>query len=177
MLDEKSRTEVTGSVRIGQIIIASLAMGVTMFGGFVLLSRGAGEPGAGMLTTVALGAAAASIVLSLLLSHFTARSGIRRVAAGTWQPTNKQGPAPETDAGRLAAVFQTKTIIGAAALEGMCFLSLFAYMQEHHYSTLLAAAVLFCGLLAHFPTTGRVTDWIEQQLRRIDEERQFSPRA
>jgi hypothetical protein len=91
------------------------------------------------------------------------------------QPGNKQGPAPETDAGRLAAVYLSKTIVGAAVLEGVSFLALWAYMLERHSATLVAAGVLLGGLLCCFPTTGGLSDWIEQQLRRMEEERSAPP--
>jgi hypothetical protein len=176
MLDEKARSEVMGIVRTSQIIVLTLVAGVTVFGGFVWQSRGAGQPAAGVLTPLALGAALVGIPLSLLLAQFVARSGVRSVAAGTWKTANPQGPAPATDAGRLAGVYQTKTIAGAAILEGVGFLTLFAYMQERQTTTLVAAGVLLGGLLCYCPTAGRLSDWVDRQLRRMKEEREFSPR-
>ena len=67
-----------------------------------------------------------------------------------------------------------KMIIGAAFLEGPAFLALIAYMIEGHVVSLAIAAVMLLGLMAHFPTVGRVETWVEHQLGRVEYERQFS---
>jgi hypothetical protein len=81
---------------------------------------------------------------------------------------------PDSDAGKLVMVYQTKMIVAAALLEGGCFLALYAYMTERQWPSLTMAAFLLLCMLAHFPTLDRVEAWIDEQLRRVEEQRQLS---
>ena len=67
----------------------------------------------------------------------------------------------------------SKLVIAAALLEGPCFLALFAYLNEGHTASLAVAGICLLGILARFPTAGRLTDWLERQLQLIREEQQF----
>lgn len=163
-------------VRTAQIIVAALVMGVVSFGVVVVSGIAGGQGGQGnTLTLLAVGFAAADLVLCLLVPQLLAAAQRRKIAAGTWGSTSapSQGPAPDTDTGKLAIVYQTKLIIGAAMLEGGCFLALLAYMLERQLPSLVVAGVLLLALLAHLPTYGRVEAWIEEQLRRVEEDRRF----
>ena len=78
-------------------------------------------------------------------------------------------PAPE--AGNLLAIFQRKTIVGAAMLDGGAFFAAITYMVEGGPVSLLVAVVLWLGIAAHFPTSSRVTGWIDRQLEWLEQER------
>ena len=173
MLDEKSRQQIAPAVRTAQIILGALAAGVLTFAVLVLVVF-KGEPQANnTLTTVAVAFGVVDLVLSFLVPSLVAANARRRIADGTWQASQNQGPLPDTDAGKLAMVYQTKMIIGAALLEGGCFLALYAYMSEGHWPGLTVAALLLICLLAHFPTSDRMETWIDEQLRRNREEQMF----
>jgi len=176
MLDEKTRQQFDTMVLTSQIILAAMAMGVVMFGGIVMFAIRRGEPPEGnILSMLAVIVGGANLVLCLVVPSFIAAANRRKIAAGLWASSDRQSKVPPTDFGKLVVVYQMKMIIGAALLEGACFLALIAYMRERQVSSLLVAAVLLAALLAHFPTRGRVEGWIEDQLRRVEEERQFSP--
>ena len=175
MLDEQSKQQLAATVRTAQIILAALAMGVVMFGLVVVFGMPGGQEGKGnTLTLLAVCFAGADLVLCLLVPNLVVAAQRRKLAAGTWQAAPSRGPVPDTDAGKLAMIYQVKMIIGAAMLEGGCFLALTAYMVERQVPSLVMAAVLLVSLLAHFPTYGRVEAWVEEQLRRVEEERRFS---
>jgi len=78
------------------------------------------------------------------------------------------------DLARLWYVYMTKTIIGAALLEGAAFFAIIGYMLDNSPVELVCAVVLIVGTAAHFPTVDRVCRWIESQMRLIDEQRQMS---
>lgn len=175
MFDEQSKQQVAVTVRTAQIILAALVMGVVMFGVVVLFGMPGGQAAQGSaLTLLAVCFAGVDLVLCLLVPNLIAAVHRRKLAAGTWQAAPSRGPVPDTDAGKLAMIYQVKMIIGAAMLEGGCFLALFAYMLERHLPSLVMAAVLLVALLAQFPTYGRVEAWIEEQLRRVEDERRFT---
>jgi len=174
MLDTQAKQQLAVMVRTAQIIVGALVMGVLTFGVVVVsgLAGGGGAQG-NTLTLLAVGFAAAALVLCLLVPNLFASAQRRKIAAGTWGSTSAPGPAPDSDAGKLAMLYQTKLIIGAAMLEGGCFLGLVAYMLERQWPSLAMAGVLLLALIAHLPTYGRVEAWIEDQLRRVQEDRRF----
>jgi hypothetical protein len=175
MLDEQAKQQLAATVRTAQIILAALAMGVVTFGVVVVFGMPGGQGGQGStLTLLAVCVAGADLVLCLWVPNLVAAANRRKIAAGTWQSAANRGPVPDTDAGKLAMIYQVKMIVGAAMLEGGCFLALSAYMLERQVPSLVAAAVLLVALLAHFPMYGRVEAWIEEQLRRVEDERRFS---
>jgi hypothetical protein len=175
MFAEQARQQIAATVRTAQIILATLATGVVMFGMVVVFVVPGGQAGNGnTLTLLAVCFAGADLVLCLWVPNLVVAAQRRKIAAGTWQAAPSRGPDLDTDSGKLAMIYQTKMIIGAAMLEGGCFLALMAYMMERQVPSLLMAAVLLAALLAHFPTYGRVEVWVEEQWRRVEEERRFS---
>ena len=98
------------------------------------------------------------------------------IARGQWTPPTQAFPAavPPDDAGKLLFVFQSKLLIGAALLESAAFFAGIAYMLEGTTLALLLA-ILFALLVAlQFPTRFSVEQWLDQQLRLLEEERQAS---
>src|SRR5581483_670179 len=62
------------------------------------------------------------------------------------------------------AVYQTRTIVGAALLEGGAFFLLVAYMAEGAPWVLVVAAVLWIAMAwLHFPTRDKVEAWVTDQ--------------
>lgn len=174
MSDERSQQQLDGIVRTSQILLAALAMGIVMFAGVVLFAIPGDKPAEGrLLSVIAIAIGATNLVLCLVVPGFIAAANRRKIAAGNWPAAERPEFGAQTDFGRLAMVYQVKMIIGAALLEAGCFLALCAYMIERQVSSLAVTAVLLAALLAHFPTHGRVAGWIEDQLRRVEEERKF----
>ena len=177
-IDEQAQAEIGRIAQTLKIIVFALASGVFAFA-MVVLFQGLPDPQVplGMLTLISLFFAFGAIAASMVVPRVIATTMVRQIAEGK-SPASSGGTsnsiAPETTAGKLAAVYPTKTIIACALLEGAAFFALVALMFEGHIVALVLAAVLFIAILLHFPTTGRVTDWVERQLRFLDEQRHLS---
>ncbi|HVX60236.1 MAG TPA: hypothetical protein VHC19_06540, partial [Pirellulales bacterium] len=63
--------------------------------------------------------------------------------------------------------------IAVAILEGAAFFLVVAYQLERNPLALAVAIPLIIVIAAHFPTPARVAEWVERQLRRLDEDRQL----
>ena len=114
-----------------------------------------------------------SIPLRLFVPGLVVRSSCQRIADGTWTSGHRQPHMriPETDEGKLTAVFLTKTIIGAAILEGGAFANLIAFMLEGQVYSLVLAVLLPVRHSARLPHTYRLSEWLDTQLRRLKEVR------
>ena len=55
-------------------------------------------------------------------------------------------------------------------LEAPAFANLIAYMIEGQMLSVVLTASLLLGILLGFPTAGRVTAWVDDQQRLIEEE-------
>ena len=175
MLDEQSQREVNSVSKTTSIIVFSLCSGVIAFGGYVLFLHKAQQPPAiGILTYACLGLAGMAAISSFVLPRILARSGKVQLAAGKLNYRGEGTPDVQTDAGKLALVYQQTTIIGCALLEGAAFFALFARMTEGHLVSLIVAGVMLIGIAGHMPLGGRLSSWVETQLRTIEEEKNFS---
>jgi len=112
--------------------------------------------------------------MCLVVPRLIVAANLRQIADGTWRPQNSQMRIPDTDAGKLGADYQMKTIVSAALLEGASFFALVAHMIEGHMISLVVAGILLLGVLSLFPTTGRVEGWMEEQQRLVEEQRQLT---
>ncbi|MGD9857932.1 MAG: hypothetical protein AB7U20_23555 [Planctomycetaceae bacterium] len=135
-------------VRVLQIITGALVMGVVMFAAIAGLAAGAlsGPPSGVIVSGVAVVLAAASFVMHLIVPPVIAKQ------AG--HATDTQG---------LYGVYQTKTIVGLAILEGAAFFNIVAAMIENNWWSLAIAGGLVFWMLALFPTQTRVAHWVEAQ--------------
>ena len=175
ILDQQSQTEVYATIRTLRIIVFALCNGILLFALYLLfLHERPSDASIGMLTYLCLGFAALQAVLCFVLPRFIASMQRSRIAAGTWTMQGQNVPSVETDAGKLAAVYQITTIVGGALLEGAAFFALVAYMIEGHFAALAAAAAMLIGVALHFPIGNQLSDWVERQLELIEEEKRFS---
>ena len=155
MLDDTAQAEIIAITRTTRIIVFALCMGVVTFGVVAVMSAPQ-QPAAGTLTYASLGFAGLAGVLSLTIPQVVIRSGRRKVASGNWGSASRTPIPLETDPGKLAAGFQTATIVGCALLEGAAFFALLAHMTEGHLLSLVAAGALLVGIALHFPLGDRV---------------------
>jgi hypothetical protein len=133
-----------------------------------------------IITWLAVACAAISLPLSFVLPSQIAAGMRRSVAAGTWMaPTRLDGPggplgpdALQSDAAKLAVVYQTYFIVGAAIIEGVAFFATAAYIVEKSPIALGLALLLLGALAVRFPTRTRVGLWIEQQQELLMRDRQ-----
>jgi hypothetical protein len=73
----------------------------------------------------------------------------------------------------LAVIYQTRTIIAAALLEGAAFFATVAYLIEHKPITLYVAIALAFLILAHIPTLSRFESWLDSESTSIEQMRQM----
>jgi hypothetical protein len=167
------------TTRVLQIIVFALVTGLVTFLGVVLFlhaqPKPARNPGAVLpvITVVAFTIAVVLAPLSLIIPRLVSDAARKQIAAGKWAPGNAPaGVTATTDAGRLAVVYQTQKIIGAAMTEGPAFLALIAYMLESTSAALGLALFLIVGVALRFPQRAQVQQWIDDQLGRLDMDRQ-----
>jgi hypothetical protein len=164
-----------------QIIVVALCIGALSFTGIAVLLRMTGNMQGGsaneILTPIAICGAVLAFFASWTLPAIAIKRGRRNIAKGRYSlPQAPGGPLHHSlanlgDAGLLYMVYQTKTIIAAALLEGAAFFNNIAYMLEGNLITLIAALLLVAAVAAMFPSATRIADWIESQLRLMREEK------
>ncbi|HET6879379.1 MAG TPA: hypothetical protein VFI31_04465 [Pirellulales bacterium] len=167
-------------VRVLRIIVTAITLGPLVYLGVVLfaLPPGGGAAGVGQLsfTYLACGMAVVSVAAWAIAPSVVARKLRRQIAAGTWPPPGQNETslaAPSSDAGKLCAVYQVRTIIAIAILEGAAFFLVFAYQQHRDPWALGVAVLLMVMIAAHLPTRARVAEWVERQLLGLEEDRQL----
>lgn len=187
MRERPWQDDVGRQVRTLAIIVAALVSGPLTFLAVVLVIRGGDKaPQGGMpwFTYTALAVAGVCVLMRLTIPPGIVAGARRKILSGQYNPAARvTGPhrrqleaffARTGDAGRLIIVYMTTTILGAATLEGAVLLLLIAHLIDGQVVTLACAAGILLALAAHFPWRARVFLWIEGQLRRLDEERQFN---
>lgn len=146
--------------RMSQIIVGALMMGVVMFGVVVLVvvnpgaAGGAKPPQQPILTWMAAGMAAVMLGTRAVVPGVIA-------SVATKQALASGGDLRES----LAPVYQTKTIIGNAMLEGAAFFGLVSYLIEHNWISLCAAGAMLVVMAATFPSQGQFEQWVDQTRR------------
>jgi hypothetical protein len=174
MLDEKSQAEVNVVSRSTRIIVFSLCAGIVAFGAFVLFVYGTRDDAtAGLITYMSLVVAGVQAIVCVIVPRMIVVGHRQQIAAGTWKAQANALDATDTDAGKLAVVYRTTTIIGCALLEMAAFLALITYLMEGHVATLIAALLMLIGVALHVPLGDRVTVWVENQLQIIEDDRRF----
>ena len=82
-----------------------------------------------------------------------------------------QAPANPVDGDQFLTVFQQKTIIESALVEGAAFFNLIAFLTVGEWWSLGIAGVLLAVLLVPFPTYDRVENWVRYQLELLELEK------
>ncbi len=173
-MEQHDSVNLDGILRTNQIIIGALVMGIVVFLVILLVVFGARvEPldGQAMISFVMAGFAANLLIIRLIAPALIVNSVRGKIAAGTWDPShgNPQFQVASTDEGKLLQLFQTKTIVGAAILEGAAFGNLVAFLLEGQVYTLVIAVLFALGILVSFPTRNGLAEWLDNQLRRMKE--------
>jgi hypothetical protein len=165
-------------IMVLRIIVASLAVGVVVFG-VVAVSQNLGKQhGLGthfdVISVFMLLFGVAVLIVGLVLPSLVFRQA--KVAPQMAAQYAVHGP----DAARALGVMgriQTATIAGSAVFEGGAFANLFAYMTTAELLNLIMAGILLLGILARFPLPGACARRIEDELRRQNEEASLKPVA
>ena len=106
------------------------------------------------MTQIGLGLGFVALVAQSVVGRAVEADGVRRWASGG-EP-----------ASALAGVFQVRTIISVAILEGAAFANLMFYMVlEHSPWSLAMAGLLVAAIATKFPTAGGIADWCTRRAR------------
>lgn len=170
MLDESQREQLKPLVRVMQIIVGALAIGIVNFEFVALWIVMSGEDPAvnpPRMTYAAIGAAVIAFFASALLPMFLAGPMKRQIA------TAQAVTGAKPDLRRYVGVYQTLLIIRCAILEGAAFFCLVGFMVEHHIAGPIAATLLLLAILVQFPTLSRLESWIETELVAADQLQQL----
>jgi hypothetical protein len=169
-----------------RIIVVALATGVVAFAvtAIVIRVQQAVAPAndtAELLTTLGIVAAPVAFLLSRFVPGLIVATSRRQIASGQYgspaesNPHQTGGPQSSLrqlgDDGKLFTVYQTKTIISAALLEGAAFLNIVAYLLGGSPIALGLGLLLALAIVALFPRNSRVVEWIEGQRRLMAEEK------
>ena len=176
MLDEETRKSLEGYKRTTTIIVFALCTGVIVFGIISLFVRDPAEPRElGMVTLVLYAFIVMEGMAYFIVPRIILATSRKQIAAGTWQPQGGNASKFDADELKLAAVFQSTTIIKCALMEGIAFFALIAHILEGHISTIVIAGLLLLGIASRAPLGDRLERWIEDQMRLIEDEQHLSP--
>jgi hypothetical protein len=174
------REELPQKVRVLQIIVCGMVSGSFMFLiiAVLLTTVRHGEANQSILSYIALAVAAVNsvnwiVVPGVLVSRERKKIGITSSTLTLSVEDKPIANKTETEnkaALPLLALFQTKTIVSCALLEGTVFLLLVIFLAEGYMPCVLTAIVFLVLLIAQMPTVGRLMDWMEKQMRLVDEE-------
>jgi hypothetical protein len=194
MLEPSCKEEIARRVWILQIIVGSVLGGSVLFLVIATVvvreAANGGAPAdlARIYTYLTVGFAVIALAGSLIIPPVVVARARRRIVAGTWRLPQSRGQDPSSralqetlaafvertgDAGRLFYVLLMSTSVGVAILEGGVVHALVMYVLARSPVALIIAIALIIGQAAQFPTRWKVFRWIDDQLRLVEQERQF----
>jgi hypothetical protein len=144
-------------VRVLRITVGALIAGALFLAGAALVLRQQGfQANLGpvpIISMVAILQAVGSLAARPMVLNASLRGARQKFALN----------GTDSDAAWVS-VFTSRTIVGAALLEGAAFLFFIAYLLESQWWA-LAGGLLMVGLMAlwHFPNHDRVVQWIAEQ--------------
>ena len=147
--------------RTTQIIAGALIMGVVVFGGFAFIAVQTGEglpPQFPMISVLAAGFALMATLMRFVVPMIIVNSAKSQLL----EADESERP------NRLAALYQTKTIIGFALLEGAAFFNLLAYISEKQLWSYGVVAFLLGVMAISFPSQGQFENWAEEMKRDLN---------
>jgi len=181
MLSDPQREYARTAVRTIQIIVCALFAGVVAFLGVAIFlvakNVHAATPDKPILTYASLGMAIAVVIAWLFVPSLAAAGMKKNIVSGqsgNWGIVkNMPNAAGLGNVVPLAVVYQTKTIIAAALLEGAAFFCTVAYLIEHQPIALYAAIALAVLILAQIPTASRFESWLDSESTSMEQMRQM----
>ncbi len=183
MYENDWRDKLPAKVRVLQIIIGGMIVGclLLLLVSLFLATLGKHEADKQLLTYIGLAAAGMILGVWIVAPGVIISQGRKNIYRTQLLENEQSNPKQAEDktekendsALSLIALFFTKTLVAGALLEGAVFLLLIIYIAESSILSVSAAIVLLILPIAQMPTIGRVTNWIENQMRLLDEEQAF----
>ena len=160
MHDDSWRETATKQVRILQIIVGRTRSWRRVFPDDRVDPQSAGQPRPGDVDRGAAILAGMMLITYPVVLRSLIATARRQILAGTFRASDSwnrmvlgdSGAAGLGDGQCLLSLFQRKTIVGAAMIEGCAFFAAIVYLLEGGFVSLGLALVLLAGLAAHFPT-------------------------
>ncbi len=161
-----------------QIIVGSLVMGAGTFGVVTFfMEMDAAQNNVPVVSYTFYAFTVCIVAARLFVPNLIVRQSRRRIANGTWTANPGMNPnataVPKTDAEKVAAVYQTRTIIAAALLEGAAFFGWMAFLMERQVAAAVIAGGLTLLIALHVPLRFQVAAWIDSELQHIEILRQM----
>jgi hypothetical protein len=181
MLSDAQREYLGKACLTLQIIVGALAGGVLMFLAIVMFigsqNPPAARPNNTIITDAAYRMAATCAVLSFVVPNLLVARTRKSMVAGDISQWGLVQNLPNIEqlgeVAALAALYQTRAIIGAGFCEGPAFMACVAYLTEHERPVLFVAGVLLLLILRFLPTRSRLESWIENELTTNQQLRQL----
>jgi hypothetical protein len=181
MLSDPQREYIRNVARTLQIIVGALAGGVLMFLAVVIYLVSQNPPVAApqepIITYIAYAFAIVAGIASLVVPNVVSGRSRQSLIGGDvsqWGLVKNIPNAAELgEIVPLAAIYQTRTIIGAALCEGAAFLACVAYLIEHQRPVLFVAGGLLLMILCRIPTVSGLESSIESESTTIQQMRQL----
>ncbi|MCG6156840.1 hypothetical protein [Rubinisphaera margarita] len=153
-MDEQNSPQAQNTKRTILIITFSMIMGVVMFAVVTfLIAEPKAQPDDNLISYVMAGLAV------LCLAAATVVPG---VIVSTLE-TQKSSADEQPDYMTYLGIYQTRTIIQYALLEGGAFANLVAvFVEGNRWSLMVAGALLFV-MIIQLPTPGRIDNWIRHR--------------
>jgi hypothetical protein len=182
MFESNQQQFIANRVRIMRIIVLAMAAGIVLFLTVILTVSELARPlmperQARLLTYIAAAYGGVALAAAPLISTLLMSAGMRQMAQSPpSKPKAATLPSPpeflQSDAGKLTALYATKTIISAAFYEGAALFLCVAYLLGRNPAATAIAAILLAALLWQLPTADRVQRWLESRLRQLEQDRQ-----
>ena len=159
------------SLRFLRIIVLTLVGGAVVFAGTAMILRSGRPAEVTLLSTLAGGLAFFAIAMAAVVPALVVQQGRRQIRAGTFSPPRRGGlqqrlADDETGRGKLLLLYQTRTILAAAFLDGAALFNCTAYLVEGSTISLALGGLTLPLLIALlFPFPARVRRWIDVQER------------
>lgn len=166
---------VSRQVRVMQIIIMALAMGIVSFAvivGVVFKPQPQNQPP--MMAYIAVAFTMVVLGVRTVVPGIFAASQRKQLISENGNSGSRAHyglPTNATDGDKLLFAFQTKTIIEGALLEGPAFFLLISYMTTGQWWVLGIVFALLAVMGLQFPTRDRAEEWVNRQLELLELER------
>jgi hypothetical protein len=155
------RAELDAPLRSLRVVVGAILGGSVAFFAVVVAIGPLGERAdPPFISWLSLGVGAMALITYAIVPSAMVASGLRSIAEGT-HPS--QGAVVEAlgDEGRLFYVYQGRTIVAAAFMEGAALLCGVGYLLEGETLALAGMAALLLVLALGFPTRGGWERWID----------------
>lgn len=143
--------------RQAMIVVGALLTGMLMFACVTaVMAKDPAENAPAILSLIGLSSAGLTVLLRLIVPSSIVSQAVSKLNAESDDQSARQV---------LAGLYLTKTIIGAALLEGAGFFNLVAYLLTRSPWNLGAAGVMAALMAITFPSQSQFDSWADRTLR------------